>query len=182
MTADVLTSAALNRATLARQLLLERSSLAPVDAITHLVGLQSQNPLDPHLSLWSRLDRFDPDSVGRLLEDRALVRFVAMRGTIHLVTASDACRLRPLTQPVLDAEIARHSEFAEHLVSVLVDGGVAAVWLSDVDRSAGKATLVVEHLRLTARSRPRVEAEGRRAARFWHPTAVTHGVHLVPLP
>jgi hypothetical protein len=41
-----------------------------------------------------------------------------MRGTIHLVTAEDALVLRPLTQPVLDMEIARHSEFAPHLVDV----------------------------------------------------------------
>jgi len=80
--------------------------------------LQAQNPLDPYLSLWSRLDRFDPDAVGRLVEDRTLVRIVVMRGTIHLVTAADACTLRPLTQPVLDAEIARHSEYAKHLVGV----------------------------------------------------------------
>ncbi len=118
MTPDVLTTGALNRATLARQLLLERSSDAPLDAIEHLVGLQSQNPLDPYLSLWSRLERFDPDVVGRLVEDRSLVRIVVMRGTIHLVTAADACTLRPLTQPVLDSEIARHSEYAEHLVGI----------------------------------------------------------------
>ena len=52
------------------------------------------------------------------LEDRSLVRIVVMRGTIHLVTAGDAATLRPLMQPVLDAEIARHSEFAPHLVGV----------------------------------------------------------------
>ena len=345
------------------------SALAPLDAIVHLVGLQSQNPLDPYLSLWSRLERFDPDEVGRLVEDRALVRIVVMRGTIHLVTAADACTFRPLTQPVLDAEIARHSEFAEHLVgvdmapvlafahpllserpmagrqlraalaerfpdehaaalayacrcllplvqvpprgvwgktlqvtstpvdawvghpldpspsidevvlryleafgpatpadamawsrltglrevfdrlrpqlrifhdergrelydrpdaprptaevpapvrflpeydnlllshadrtrfssedadrlaratgpargTVLVDGRVAAVWHSELDRSTGAVALVVEHVPLTAHARSRVEAEGRRAARFWHPSATAHEVRLLAL-
>jgi hypothetical protein len=115
---DVLTDRALNRATLQRQLLLRRSSMAPVAAIEHLVGLQAQNPLDPYLALWSRLDGFDPNTVGRLLEDRSLVRIVVMRATIHLVTAGDALSLRPLMQPVLDAEMARHPEFAPHLAGL----------------------------------------------------------------
>jgi len=114
----VLSSRALNRATLQRQLLLSRSAIDPVRAVSELVGLQAQNPLDPYLALWSRLDAFEPHRLGDLIEDRALVRIVVMRGTIHLVTADDALFLRPLTQPVLDAEIARHSEFAPALVGV----------------------------------------------------------------
>ena len=92
--------------------------MAPGAAVEHLVGMQAQNPLDPYLGLWSRLDAFDPDEVGRMVEDRALVRLAVMRGTIHLVTAEDALFLRPLTQPALNAEIARHSEFAPRLVGV----------------------------------------------------------------
>jgi hypothetical protein len=115
---DPLTDRALNRATLARQLLLERSPLEPVAAVEHLVGLQAQNPLDPYLALWSRLDGFDPHAIGRALEARELVRIVVMRGTIHLVSAADAVFLRPLMQPVLDAEIARHSEFSPLLAGL----------------------------------------------------------------
>jgi hypothetical protein len=115
---DVLSSRVLNRATLERQLLLRRSSLTPLQAIEHLVGLQAQNPLDPYLALWTRLADFAPETVGQLLEERALVRMVVMRGTIHLVTADDAPALRSLTQPVLDAEIARHPEFAPRLAGV----------------------------------------------------------------
>jgi hypothetical protein len=64
------------------------------------------------------LDAFDPHHVGRLLEERVLVRIVVMRGTIHLVSADDALFLRPLMQPVLAAELARHSQFAPELVGV----------------------------------------------------------------
>lgn len=116
--AAVLDDRALNRATLARQLLLARSEAPPAAAIEGLVGLQAQNPLDPYLALWSRLDAFDPEEVGRMVEDRTLVRIVVMRGTIHLVTADGARFLRPLTQPVMDAEIARRSEFAPRLFGV----------------------------------------------------------------
>jgi hypothetical protein len=116
--ADVLSDRALGRATLARQHLLERTALDPVVAVERLVGLQAQEPLDPYLALWSRLEPFDPVELGGRLEDRSLVRIVVMRGTIHLVTADDALVLRPLMQPVLDAELARHSEFAPHLRGV----------------------------------------------------------------
>ncbi|HEY5886332.1 MAG TPA: winged helix DNA-binding domain-containing protein, partial [Acidimicrobiales bacterium] len=115
MIPDELTDRALGRATLARQLLLERAAMEPMAAIEHLVGLQAQIPLDPYTALWSRLDGFRPEDVGRLLAERALVRIVVMRGTIHLVSAEDALVLRPLMQPVLDAELARHGEFKDAL-------------------------------------------------------------------
>ncbi len=127
MAADPISDRALNRATLARQLLLERSDL-PVDAaVAHLVGLQAQNPLDPHLALWSRLVAYDPVAASELLEDRRLVRIVIMRGTIHLIGADDARWIRPLVQPVLDAEIARHPDHAPNLAGVDLDPVLAFV-------------------------------------------------------
>jgi hypothetical protein len=116
--ADVLTERALNRATLARQYLLERSPVPTLTAITHLVGLQAQIPLNPYVGLWSRLVDFDPEPLSQLLLDREVVRIVVMRGTLHLVTADDALVLRPLVQPVLDRELERHSEHAPKLREV----------------------------------------------------------------
>jgi hypothetical protein len=118
VTDDVLDARALGRATLARQLLLRRSELSPLDAVRHLVGMQAQVPLNPYLGLWSRLDGFRPDALSRLLLDRLVVRIVVMRGTIHLVTADDCLLLRPLVQPVLDAELARHPDFGPALRGV----------------------------------------------------------------
>jgi len=109
---DVLTRRALNRATLDRQLLLRRSDLPVLEAVDHLVGMQAQVPSNPYLGLWSRLDAFDPEQLATLLVDRSVVRIVVMRGTIHLVTADDALRLRPLMQPVLDRELNNHREVA----------------------------------------------------------------------
>jgi hypothetical protein len=43
----VLDARALNRATLARQLLLERADLPVLDAVAHLCGLQAQEPQEP---------------------------------------------------------------------------------------------------------------------------------------
>ena len=105
MTAPTMTSVlslrALNRATLARQLLLRREPLGAAAAIEHLVGVQAQAPLAPYVALWSRLAGFDPGELGRLVTERAVARAPLMRATIHLVTARDCRRLRPLTQPAL---------------------------------------------------------------------------------
>ena len=116
--AEAITDRQLNRATLERQSLLRRASIPLVYAVEKLVGLQAQNPLDPYLALWSRIEGFDPDALGRLISDRSLVRMTVMRGTIHLLTADDALWLRPLTQPVLTAELTRHREFAPALAGV----------------------------------------------------------------
>ncbi len=96
----MLSPKALNRATLARQLLLERSDLPPLAAIEHLVGLQSQTPRTWYVGLWSRLIDFDPEIVSRLLGDREIVRIVLMRSTIHAVSAADCAALQPVMQAV----------------------------------------------------------------------------------
>jgi hypothetical protein len=92
----------LNRATLARQLLLERSNLSVPAAVEHLVGLQAQTPHSWYVGLWARLEGFDPHEVSALLEAREMVRLAVMRSTIHLVTAADAVTLRRHVQPVLE--------------------------------------------------------------------------------
>jgi hypothetical protein len=100
-----LTSRALNRATLARQWLLEREKRPALDVIEHLVGMQAQAPFPPYFGLWSRLDGFDAAHLSSLLQERTVVRIVVMRGTVHLVSARDALTLRPLMQSVIDREL-----------------------------------------------------------------------------
>jgi hypothetical protein len=92
----------LNRALLARQLLLERQAMPAIDAIDHLVGLQAQEPLEPYVGLWSRRRDFDPGELVDLLESRRAVRTVLMRRTLHLVSAADAVALRPVHQEMLE--------------------------------------------------------------------------------
>jgi len=69
--------------------------------VERLVGLQAQAPVPPYFGLWSRLTEFRPEQLSRLLESRAVVRIVLMRGTIHLVSAADCLFLRSLVQPAL---------------------------------------------------------------------------------
>ncbi len=97
---DPLTIRALNRATLSRQHLLERSSLPIPDMVDHLVGMQAQNPLDPYFGLWARLADFDPLALAAMIERRQVVRTAFLRATIHLVTSKDLMAIDPTVRPV----------------------------------------------------------------------------------
>ena len=112
---EVLSRRALNRATLARQLLLRRAELPVLDAVGHLVGLQAQVPHNPYTALWSRLAGFRPEALSELFERREVVRIGLMRGTIHLVTAGDCLLLRPLMQPVFEGQLWRHRDHSPAL-------------------------------------------------------------------
>ena len=85
----VLTRRELNRALLARQLLLERRPLSAVKAVERLGGLQAQWTPSPYLSLWTRLVGFDREELARALQGRQLVKALLQRGTLHIVTPGD---------------------------------------------------------------------------------------------
>ncbi|WP_406084504.1 winged helix DNA-binding domain-containing protein [Streptomyces virginiae] len=104
-THPVLDTRALNRATLARQLLLSRAEMSAGDAVAHLLGLQAQNVKPPYFQLHARLADFRPAELAGLMESREVVRMVTMRSTIHTHTAHDALTLRPLVQPARDREV-----------------------------------------------------------------------------
>lgn len=101
----VLSSRALNRTLLARQLLIKRSNMSTSDALEHLIGMQSQTPNSPYISLWTRIDNFKHETLSQLLVNRNAVRIALMRSTIFLVTKRDCLALRPLIQPVLDRSL-----------------------------------------------------------------------------
>jgi hypothetical protein len=100
--ADALTLRQLNRATLARQMLLARERATTVRAIEHLIGLQAQLARPPFVGLWSRVQDFDRADLVRLMTERAVVRATAMRATLHVMTAADYLKLRGCLQPALD--------------------------------------------------------------------------------
>jgi hypothetical protein len=79
----------LNRALLARQLLLERARLPVLEALERVAGLQAQDGKGPYTGLPSRLDGFERGELEEALLAREALRAVLMRHTIHLVTAAD---------------------------------------------------------------------------------------------
>ena len=105
MTERTLTTRDLNRATLARQLLLERADWSFHDAIKHLVALQGQVSNAPYLGLWTRLRAFERAALTALLEQRQGVRASSLRGTLHLLLAEDYLWLHPLLQSTLSRNL-----------------------------------------------------------------------------
>ena len=122
----VLTLRELNRATLERQMLLRRQKLPAVEAIEHLVGMQAQAPNPPYVGLWTRLEGFHPDELARLILDRRAVRIALMRNTIHLVSARDCLKLRPLVQPILDRGLYANRAHRSGIEGVDIEALVAA--------------------------------------------------------
>ena len=106
----------LNRATLDRQLLLRRAARPAAEAIGHLAGLQAQAPLAPYVGLWTRLAGFGHQDLEDLLTERIVVRAHLMRNTVHLVTATDYARFRPLFQPLMERTLA--GSFGQRLSGV----------------------------------------------------------------
>ena len=84
----------LNRATLARQLLLERRRLSAKAVIERLVGVQAQLPQSPYIGIWTRTTSFRRGTLERELRDGAVVKATVMRQTLHLVTRRDYALLR----------------------------------------------------------------------------------------
>jgi hypothetical protein len=89
MTERVLSTRALNRALLARQLLLERSPLPLTEALEQVGGLQTQYAPSGYIGLWSRLRDFRRDELTQALNERRVIQSTLIRSTIHMVSAAD---------------------------------------------------------------------------------------------
>jgi hypothetical protein len=166
VTPATLSTKALNRATLARQFLLERARMTVPAALEHLAGMQAQAPDAPYVGLWTRLAGFRPQELAGLIEAREAVRAPLMRATVHLVTAADCATLRPWVQPVLERSFASQA-FARNL---------AGADLSEII-AAGRALLA---------GNPLTRSElGRALARRWpdrDPDSLAYAVsYLLPV-
>jgi hypothetical protein len=84
-----LTRRELNRALLARQLLLERSPLPLPAALEQVAGIQAQYAPSMYVGLWTRLEGFERGALTTALERRTVVQATLLRVTIHLVSRAD---------------------------------------------------------------------------------------------
>ncbi|WP_416984526.1 winged helix DNA-binding domain-containing protein [Streptomyces sp. T028] len=96
-----LTPGDLNRATLARQLLLNREALTIPDAVRRIVALQAQYPASPYIALWNRVAGFRPTDLDDAFTARTVVKATLMRITLHAVHADDHRPFRGALQQTL---------------------------------------------------------------------------------
>jgi hypothetical protein len=141
----VLTLVELNRATLARQLLLERRRIGAVRAVERLAGMQAQWPPSPYIGLWSRSVRFRPDSLELAVRAGEIIKPTLMRGTLHLVSTRDYpmlyAALRDMPTWYGDSHLAvalRHVDAVRSLAPITHNEGLAYLERAgiedDVDR------------------------------------------------
>jgi Winged helix DNA-binding domain len=134
----VLTERELNRATLARQMLLTRENIPIIDSIERLGGLQSQIPNPPYIGLWTRLEGFQRNDLTQLMVDRQIVRAAYLRSTLHLITAADHHRFRAVIQPALTRGL--NAFFGQKVKGLDVNRLVQAIrlFLEETPRTMGE--------------------------------------------
>jgi hypothetical protein len=155
--AQTLTQAELNRATLARQFLLELEPLDPATATERLGGLQAQEPASPYVALWSRLEGFAAGDLDRAIHDRRLVKGGLFRGTLHLVSADDYLKLQPAVRATLQG-LAVQDQYRNAAVTDIESLVAAALAFADEPRDNAA---MHSHLEALA------TAEGRSSADVW---------------
>ena len=98
-----ITARGLNRATLARQLLLRREAVQVSDAVRRAVALQAQQAASPYLALWNRLTDFNPADLDAAFTDHVVIKATLMRVTLHAVHTDDYHAFRAAMEPTLRA-------------------------------------------------------------------------------
>jgi hypothetical protein len=163
-----LTLRELNRATLARQLLLRRHRLSTTQAIERVAGLQAQWPPSPYVGLWSRVDGFRREDLVRAIGRRRVVKATLMRTTLHLVSAADYLAYAGVYR------VRRIAELERQLAAL----GEEADLVEDGERLAA---LAAEHPRtrpelLASLGRPKLRIEDRRPWLVWYGLAAHAGL------
>ena len=164
----VLTLRELNRALLARQLLLRRARLPVARAVERVGALQAQWPPSPYIALWSRLEGFRREQLLRAVERRQIVKATLMRMTLHHVSAGDYIAYAGLIVSRRAASLERRAQRSD------VDQLVAAAVAYATEEPRSRPEL------LTFLSLPRTTTQDRRAWLIWH--LLTARAELVHIP
>lgn len=133
---QVLTTLALNRALLARQQLLARKRRSVAATIGAVAGLQTQEPRDAYVALWSRIDGFSASRLERAMRSGEIVRASWLRCTIHTVTREDYLEQRALLDRVISPPTYHGRGIYNELSIDEVAAAAAAVWADGTPRTA----------------------------------------------
>ena len=141
---QVLTQAELNRALLARQMLLARAKFTPLKAIERLAGMQAQQARPPFVGLWTRLDGFKREDLLRSIRRKKVVRATTVRATVHLMGRRDYIALRGALQPYLSSCISPKSraQFGGVPLEDIIETGKA--FYSEAPRTFKKLCVHIE--------------------------------------
>ena len=169
--ARVLTNRELNRALLARQLLLRRHRLRVTQAVERVGALQAQWPPSPYVALWSRLDGFGKDDLSRAVGKRRVVKATLMRTTLHLTSDRDYLAYAGL---LLEKRIAwAERELAKHPGDVDVERLTHELIVHTGERPRTRPEL------LELLGRPKLVGSERQPWLVWHllaaRAALVHG-------
>jgi hypothetical protein len=140
-TLRTLTLRELNRAMLARQLLLERAKVDVVAAIERLAALQAQWSPSPYTALWSRVADFRREQLWSAIKRHRVIRARLMRGTLHLVSSRDFYAYAVATQDL------QRGAWNRLQVGKGVEPGKMAVLATAFARTPRTKEEVIGHLR-----------------------------------
>ena len=168
MAERVLTLRELNRATLARQLLLERKRLSATTVIERLVGVQAQWPPAPYVGIWTRTTSFRRGALERELARGAVVKANLMRMTLHLVTRRDYALLRAAISESNHADQWPSAKRVAPSIRTLAEGGpmTTADALALIEREHGLTGVDARRAWQGARMRAHVLHHHETA--LWH--------------
>jgi hypothetical protein len=164
----VLTLRELNRAALARQLLLERKRLSPVAVIERLLGMQAQWPPAPYVGIWTRTTSFRRERLERALAQGAVVKATVMRQTLHLVTPPDYALIRAaMSEMNYPWETAIAKQLAPAVRKLAADGPVlSADGIAYVERKQRLSGIAARRAWRAARARAHLVHHHETA--LWH--------------
>ncbi len=167
-----LTLRELNRALLARQLLLRRQRLSVTQAVARVAGLQAQWPPSPYLGLWSRLDGFTPDQLVRAIARRTVVKATLMRTTLHIVSARDYLAYAGMYRQSRIRELQRQLVAAGEDADFAGDGERVAAFAAERPRSRPELLALL--------GRPKLRIEERSPWLVWYGLAAHAGLVNAP--
>ncbi len=168
MATRTLTLRELNRATLARQLLLRRHRLSVTQAVERVAGLQAQWPPSPYIGLWSRLDGFTPGQLVSGVARRRVVKATLMRTTLHLVSAGDYLAYAGIYRERRIAELQRQLAALGEDADFATDGERLAAFAAERPRTRPEL--------LASLGRPRLRIEERAPYLVWYGLAAYAGL------